>query len=102
MSSSARGRSRPRCASWPTPSVASRASGAHDPSLAAGYAGPLFTERDLFGPAGRRRSLGVCAPLARDALLMAILLRGGTLLPMSDGARHTRGDILVSGARIAQ
>jgi hypothetical protein len=26
-------------------------------SLAAGYAGPLFTSRDLFGPAGRRRSL---------------------------------------------
>ncbi len=33
---------------------------------------------------------------------MAILLRGGTLLPMSDGARPTRGDLLVSGARIAQ
>jgi hypothetical protein len=26
-------------------------------SLAAGYAGPLFTSRDPFGPAGRRRSL---------------------------------------------
>ncbi len=33
---------------------------------------------------------------------MAILLSGGTLLPMSDGARPTRGDVLVSGARIAQ
>ena len=33
---------------------------------------------------------------------MAILLRGGTLLPMSDGAGHISGDILVSGARIAQ
>ena len=26
-------------------------------SLAAGYAGPLFSSRALFGPAGRRRSL---------------------------------------------
>ncbi|HEY6202818.1 MAG TPA: amidohydrolase family protein [Candidatus Limnocylindria bacterium] len=33
---------------------------------------------------------------------MAILLRGGTLLPMSDGARPIKGDILVSGARITQ
>jgi len=33
---------------------------------------------------------------------VAILLRGGTLLPMSDGARPTGGDVLVSGARIAQ
>jgi 5-methylthioadenosine/S-adenosylhomocysteine deaminase len=33
---------------------------------------------------------------------MAILLRGGTLLPMSDGARPVTGDILVSGARIGQ
>jgi len=33
---------------------------------------------------------------------VAILLRGGTLLPMSDAARQTGGDILVSGARIAQ
>ena len=33
---------------------------------------------------------------------MAILLRGGTLLPMSDGARPTSADILVSGARIGQ
>jgi len=33
---------------------------------------------------------------------VAILLRGGTLLPMSDGAGHISGDILVSGARIAQ
>ena len=33
---------------------------------------------------------------------MAILLRGGTLLPMSDGAGQISGDILVSGARIAQ
>ena len=33
---------------------------------------------------------------------MAILLRGGTLLPMSDGARPVAADILVSGARIGQ
>ncbi|HUG05648.1 MAG TPA: amidohydrolase family protein [Candidatus Limnocylindria bacterium] len=33
---------------------------------------------------------------------MAILLRGGTLLTMSDGARPMGGDLLVSGARIAQ
>jgi len=33
---------------------------------------------------------------------VAILLRGGTLLPMSDGAGQISGDILVSGARIAQ
>jgi len=33
---------------------------------------------------------------------MAILLRGGMLLTMADGARATRGDVLVSGARIAQ
>lgn len=33
---------------------------------------------------------------------MATLLRGGTLLPMSDGARQVVGDVLVSGARIAQ
>jgi len=33
---------------------------------------------------------------------VAILLRGGTLLPMSDGVRQISGDILVSGARIAQ
>jgi cytosine/adenosine deaminase-related metal-dependent hydrolase len=33
---------------------------------------------------------------------MAILLRGGTLLPMGDDARPIRGDVLVSGARIAQ
>jgi 5-methylthioadenosine/S-adenosylhomocysteine deaminase len=33
---------------------------------------------------------------------VAILLRGGTLLPMSDGLRQISGDILVSGARIAQ
>jgi len=32
---------------------------------------------------------------------VAILLRGGTLLPMADGARHASGDILVTGARIA-
>ena len=30
-------------------------------SLAAGYAGPLFTSRTAFGPAGRRRSLEVQA-----------------------------------------
>jgi len=29
-------------------------------SLAAGYAGPLFTARASFGPAGRRRSLEAC------------------------------------------
>lgn len=33
---------------------------------------------------------------------MAILLRGGTLLPMTEGARPVPGDLLVSGARIAQ
>ena len=33
---------------------------------------------------------------------MAILLRGGTLLPMSGALREIGGDILVSGARIAQ
>jgi 5-methylthioadenosine/S-adenosylhomocysteine deaminase len=33
---------------------------------------------------------------------VAILLRGGTLLPMSDGARALAADILVSGARIGQ
>jgi cytosine/adenosine deaminase-related metal-dependent hydrolase len=33
---------------------------------------------------------------------MAILLRGGTLLPMVDDARPIAGDVLVSGARIAQ
>jgi 5-methylthioadenosine/S-adenosylhomocysteine deaminase len=33
---------------------------------------------------------------------MAILLRGGTLLPMADGARPIAADILVSGARIGQ
>jgi len=33
---------------------------------------------------------------------VAILLRGGTLLPMSDGLREINSDILVSGARIAQ
>jgi cytosine/adenosine deaminase-related metal-dependent hydrolase len=33
---------------------------------------------------------------------MAILLRGGTLLPMSEGARPIAGDVLVTGARIAQ
>jgi cytosine/adenosine deaminase-related metal-dependent hydrolase len=33
---------------------------------------------------------------------MAILLRGGTLLPMGDDARPFAGDVLVSGARIAQ
>ena len=33
---------------------------------------------------------------------MAILLRGGTLLPMADGGRAIAGDVLVSGARIAQ
>jgi len=33
---------------------------------------------------------------------VAILLRGGTLLPMSAGAGQISGDILVSGARIAQ
>ena len=33
---------------------------------------------------------------------MAILLHGGTLLPMVDGARPTSADILVSGARIGQ
>ena len=33
---------------------------------------------------------------------MAILLRGGTLLPMGDDARPIAGDVLVSGARIAQ
>ncbi len=33
---------------------------------------------------------------------MAILLRGGTLLPMSDGVRPMTADILVSGARIGQ
>ncbi len=32
---------------------------------------------------------------------MAILLHGGTLLPMTDGARAIGGDVLVSGARIA-
>jgi len=33
---------------------------------------------------------------------MAILLRGGTLLPMAEGARPLSADILVSGARIGQ
>jgi 5-methylthioadenosine/S-adenosylhomocysteine deaminase len=33
---------------------------------------------------------------------VAILLHGGTLLPMVDGARPTSADILVSGARIGQ
>jgi cytosine/adenosine deaminase-related metal-dependent hydrolase len=33
---------------------------------------------------------------------VAILLRGGTLLPMVDGARPTTADVLVSGARIGQ
>jgi cytosine/adenosine deaminase-related metal-dependent hydrolase len=33
---------------------------------------------------------------------VAILLRGGTLLPMGDDARPFAGDVLVSGARIAQ
>jgi 5-methylthioadenosine/S-adenosylhomocysteine deaminase len=33
---------------------------------------------------------------------VAILLRGGTLLPMSDGAPPMSADILVSGARIGQ
>lgn len=33
---------------------------------------------------------------------MAILLRGGTLLPLADGARPIAADILVSGARIGQ
>jgi len=33
---------------------------------------------------------------------VAILLRGGTLLPMSDGARSTAGDVLITGARIAE
>jgi 5-methylthioadenosine/S-adenosylhomocysteine deaminase len=33
---------------------------------------------------------------------VAILLRGGTLLPMSDGARSSVGDVLVTGARIAE
>ena len=33
---------------------------------------------------------------------MAILLRGGTLLPLADGARPVVADILVSGARIGQ
>jgi 5-methylthioadenosine/S-adenosylhomocysteine deaminase len=33
---------------------------------------------------------------------VAILLRGGTLLPLGDGARPMRGDVLVSGARIAR
>jgi 5-methylthioadenosine/S-adenosylhomocysteine deaminase len=33
---------------------------------------------------------------------VAILLRGGTLLPMSGALREISGDILVSGARIAQ
>jgi len=33
---------------------------------------------------------------------VAILLRGGTLLPMADGARPTSGDVLVSAGRIAQ
>jgi 5-methylthioadenosine/S-adenosylhomocysteine deaminase len=33
---------------------------------------------------------------------MAILLRGGTLLPMNDGTRALTADLLVSGARIAQ
>jgi 5-methylthioadenosine/S-adenosylhomocysteine deaminase len=33
---------------------------------------------------------------------VAILLRGGTLLPMGDDARPIGGDVLVSGARIAQ
>ncbi|HEV8230340.1 MAG TPA: amidohydrolase family protein [Candidatus Limnocylindria bacterium] len=31
---------------------------------------------------------------------MAILLRGGTLLPMGEGARPMGGDLLISGARI--
>jgi hypothetical protein len=41
--------------------VAQRAAarGAAHLSLAAGYAGPLFTQRVAFGPAGRRRSLEV-------------------------------------------
>src|SRR6185436_9992091 len=38
--------------------------GAAPLSLAAGYAGPLFTWRDLFGPAGRRRSLEGCRAVA--------------------------------------
>jgi cytosine/adenosine deaminase-related metal-dependent hydrolase len=33
---------------------------------------------------------------------VAILLRGGTLLPMAEGARPVSADILVSGARIGQ
>ncbi|HKY51348.1 MAG TPA: amidohydrolase family protein [Candidatus Limnocylindria bacterium] len=33
---------------------------------------------------------------------MAILLRGGTLLPMVEGARPFTADLLISGARIAQ
>jgi cytosine/adenosine deaminase-related metal-dependent hydrolase len=33
---------------------------------------------------------------------VAVLLRGGTLLSMAEGARPTAGDVLVSGARIAQ
>ncbi|HJW50062.1 MAG TPA: amidohydrolase family protein, partial [Candidatus Limnocylindria bacterium] len=33
---------------------------------------------------------------------MAILLHGGTLLPMAEGARPVSADILVSGARIGQ
>jgi 5-methylthioadenosine/S-adenosylhomocysteine deaminase len=33
---------------------------------------------------------------------VAILLRGGTLLPLADGARTVVADILVSGARIGQ
>jgi hypothetical protein len=34
-------------------------------SLAAGYAGPLVTERAAFGPAGRRRSLEKLPPRHR-------------------------------------
>jgi cytosine/adenosine deaminase-related metal-dependent hydrolase len=33
---------------------------------------------------------------------MAILLRGGTLLTMADDARSSSGDVLITGARIAQ
>lgn len=33
---------------------------------------------------------------------MAILLRGGTLLPLADGARPITADLLISGARIGQ
>ena len=51
------GHVRSACAAWRRPAWLDVA--AHL-SLAAGYAGPLFTKRAVFGPAGRRRSLEEC------------------------------------------